>query len=80
LSQDSSKWEQLASQNNSIVDQDSKKVSEEKIKELYSTHTKDANHPASFEHLVDISKSISENSDQYHHCEYQALIAAITIS
>lgn len=80
LSHDSNEWDSLASQYSSKEDTSLAGLTIEKVTEIYNQGVIKATQPVPMSHMVEISKSMGIDAEQYRHCDYQVAIAAIVAS
>ena len=80
LNHDSSEWDTLATQYSNKEDFTEVRLSNDKVKEIYDKSIIKATQLVTFDHMVEISKSMGIDAEQYRHCNYQVAIAASVAS
>ena len=80
LSHESNEWDSLATQYSSKEDVALAGLPYETISEIYSKGVFKISQPVPIDHMVEISKSMGIDAEQYRHCDYQVAIAAIVSS
>lgn len=80
LGEDSILWEakSLQASNKGIILND--KVVNDSIDEIYKTHTHDAQDKVTLDSLLNISVTLSNQTKDYQHCQYQSALASIIVS
>ena len=80
LSSDSAQWEGLTQKQASKEDRAEAQLKTESVVEFFQEMTKGLGEVVPLKAVNDMSKEMSEEVEGYHHCEYQAAVAAISLS
>ena len=80
LSEDSVQWEALTQKQASKEDRAEAQLKTESVVEFFQEMTKDLEEVVPLNEIIELSKHMSEEVEGYHHCEYQAAVAAISLS
>lgn len=80
LSEDSTRWEALTQKQASKEDRAEAQLSTESVVEFYQSMTHGLQDVISLQAAIDLSKAVSDEVETYHHCEFQAAVAAIVLS
>jgi superfamily II DNA or RNA helicase len=80
LLEDSSKWEQTAAQFTSFEESKETSMTAEQVSSFYDDETRGLNDVVPLDEMMNISKEMSIEVDDYRHSNFQAAIAGIAAS
>ena len=80
LQEESSKWEQLSTQSNNLEETKEEMLDQKQVASFYGENTSMLDHPLPLDSIIAMSKSVSEEVEDYRHSDFQSSIAGIIIS